>query len=216
MKRIALTALVALVLVGGNAAARDAVGSSFGTLMTARSLGQGVGDLGFGIGLGDWSTSFVGSFTYGLSEASDGRIKFGLAEPDGGDTKITFGADYKWQFWNYSQETNHPFDMAVGGLFEYGDWDVLSVLQLGGFLIGSYPVHLNSGGTITPYARLTARLESISLDLPYNSGDDSESNLEVGLSGGAQWEVNSDISLYGEFQLDGNDGVFFGIDFNVM
>ena len=162
MKRMALTVLVGLALMGSNAAAIDAMGSSFGTLTTARSLGQGAGDLGFGIGLGDNTTSFIGTFAYGLSAASDGRIRFGLAEPDFGDTKITFGADYKWQFWNYGPESKNPFDMAVGALFEYGDWDNFSVLQLGAFVIGSYPVELKSGSILTPYGRITARMESVS------------------------------------------------------
>ena len=113
MKMIAITVLVGVSLLAVNASALDAAGSAFGTLTTAKALGQGIGDLGFGIGLGSDVTSFVGSFSYGLSAASDGRLKFGLAEPDGGDTKIVLGADYKWQFWNFGPETNHPFDMAV-------------------------------------------------------------------------------------------------------
>ena len=45
---------------------------------------------------------------------------------------------------------------------------------------------------------------------------DSDNNLEVGLHGGVYWKVNSSLGLFGEFQLDGNDGVFFGIELNTL
>jgi hypothetical protein len=47
-------------------------------------------------------------------------------------------------------------------------------------------------------------------------GDDSESNLEVGLNGGVRWGLTETVSLFGEFQLDGNDGVFFGLNLGVI
>jgi len=191
-------------------------GSSFGTLATADALGQGRGNLGFGIGIAD-ATSFIGSFSYGLSEFTDGRIRLALVDADGSDTKFTIGADFKWQFWNVDSASTHPFDFAVGAFFEYADFDFLSVVQLGGQLIGSYPIALNNGGSIEPYARFNARLEALSLDRPPGfRGDDSESNLEIGLNGGVKWEATTTVSLYGEFQIDGNDGMFFGIDFNVL
>jgi len=216
MKKIMILVSLGLILVSASSYAIDAVGSSFGTLTTARAMGQGTGAFGFGVGVAD-RTSFVGSFAYGLSEYSDGRLKLGLADPDNSDTKLTLGADYKWQFWNYGPTTKHPFDFAVGVFLEYVDFDPFSALQLGGQLIGSYPVHLKDGGTLTPYGRFNARLEWLSRDLPPTAtGDDSESNLEVGLNGGVQWQMTTTVGLYAEFQLDGNDGIFLGIDFAVM
>jgi hypothetical protein len=38
----------------------------------------------------------------------------------------------------------------------------------------------------------------------------------VGLNGGVQWQMTSTVALYTEFQIDGNDGIFLGIDFGVM
>jgi hypothetical protein len=207
MKRIFVVSLI-LVVASVGMVKGEAHGSAFGALTTAQALGQGRASFGGGVGIAD-ATSFAGTFTYGLSQYTDGRLKVGLIDYDFGDTELTLGADFKWQFWNYGPQSNQPFDFAVGGFFEYVDYDFLSVLQVGGQLIGSYPIVLQRGGTLVPYGRFNARLES------YSNGD-SESNLEVGLNGGLQWKMTTEVSLYGEFQLDGNDGLFLGIDFNVM
>lgn len=214
MKRICVLTVV-LSLCVSSAALADAVGSAFGALTTAQSIGQGRAAFGGGVGLGDNATSFFGTFTYGLSQYTDGRLKVGLVDADGSDTKLSIAGDFKWQFWTYGKESGQPFDFAVGGLFEYADFDYLSVFQFGGQLIGSYPIALRRGGTISPYGRFNARLESVSWDNP-RASDDSETNLKVGLNAGIGWEMTPTVSLFGEFQLDGNDGVFFGIDFNVM
>jgi len=192
------------------------MGSAFGSLTTARAIGQGAGNFGFAVGFAD-ATSFTGSFTYGLSQYTDGRLKLGLIDSDNSDAKLTLGADFKWQFWNYGPGSTHPFDFAVGGFFEFVDLDAASAFQIGGHLIGSYPIVLTRGGTLTPYGRFNARLEALSFDRPVGaSGDDSDTNLEVGLSGGVEWKMTTTVSLFGEFQIDGNDGVFLGVDFNVM
>ncbi len=215
MKRTFLVFGLAFIMVAPTVSARSGVGSFFGTLITAESVGQGQGTLGVGIGLAD-ATSFVGTFNYGLSKYTDGRLKFGLVDPDGpGDTKLTLGADIKWQFWNYGKNGGHPFDFAVGGFFEYADFSSWSVFQIGGQLIGSIPITLKSGGTLVPYARFNARIESLSSD--NNAAvDNSESNLEVGLNAGVKWGLTSTMALFGEFQFGGNDGLFMGIDFSVM
>jgi len=214
MKKLGLAALLLLLAVSSSYA--DAVGSAFGTLTTAQSLGQGRGNIGFGLGLAD-ATSFTGTFSYGLSKYTDGRLRLGLVDPGKGvDTKVTIGADFKWQFWNVGPNTTNPFDFAIGGFFEYVDYSYLSVFQVGGQLIGSYPVRLNRGGILVPYGRFNARIESLSLNNTPPGVDASQTNLEIGLNGGVKWEMTSTVSLFGEFQIDGNDGFFFGADFNIM
>jgi hypothetical protein len=104
-------------------------------------------------------------------------------------------------------------------LFEYVSGDFISVLQLGGFALGSYPFVLSNGSTLSPYGRLNLRMENLSVDWPGGTPpglDDSESNLEFGLHAGVAWKFGSTATAYGEFQLDGNDGLFLGLDFNVM
>jgi len=215
MKRFAV--LVVFMSLGlSTAVLADAAGSAFGNLTTAQAIGQGAASFGGGVGLGDNATSFFGSFTYGLSQYTDGRLRVGLVDADNSDAQLSIGGDFKWQFWNYGKESGQPFDFAVGAFFEYVDYDYISVFQVGGQLIASYPIQLRRGGVLAPYGRFNARIESLSWDDSRFADDDSESNLEVGLNGGLAWEMTPTVSLYGEFQLDGNDGVFFGIDFNVM
>jgi len=214
MKKILILGLLAALAVTGSVSA-DSVGSAFGTLTTAQALGAGRAAFGAGVGVAD-ATSFFGSFTYGLSSYTDGRVKVGLVDHDGADAELTIGADFKWQFWSYGPNSKHPFDFAVGAFFEYADIDRFSIFQVGGQLIGSYPIALRGGSTLVPYGKFNARLESISWDADFPGNDDSESNLEVGLNGGLQWKLTSDVALYGEFQIDGNDGVFFGIDLAVI
>jgi hypothetical protein len=204
-----------LFLGCSQASAKGSFGSAFGSLATARAIGQGNGTFGFGVGVAD-ATSAFGTFTYGLSQYTDGRLKLGLYDPDGGDSEITFGADFKWQLWSYGQQTKDPFDLALGGLFEFIDiGNAFSVFQVGVQSVGSYPVALKNGRTLTPYGRFNLRLESISFDTPTNNGD-SESNLRFGLNGGVAFELSTTIVVFGEFQIDGNDGLFFGLDLNVM
>jgi len=216
MKRIIALTFIAFLLVAVQSQARTAFGSSFGTFATASSQGMGHGEFGFGIGLGDNATSFIGTFSYGLSKYTDGRIKLALVDPDGpGDTKFAVGADVKWQFWNVSSNTTNPFDFAIGGLLEYTDYDGPTVFEVGGFLLASYPISMTNRTVLTPYGRFNARLERI--DYPGTIlGNNSDSNLEIGLSGGVEWTMTSTVKLFGELQLDGNDGLFFGVNLGVM
>lgn len=216
MKRTLLVIGLTFIMSVPAVLAGDGYGSAFGTLATAQAIGQGRGTFGVGIGLAD-ATSFVGTFNYGLSKYTDGRLKLGLVDTDGNDTEFTLGADFKWQFWSYGKNGGHPFDFAVGGFFEYGDFANRSVFQVGGQLIGSIPVRLKSGRLLVPYARFNARMESLGdIQRQGKTAIDSESNLEVGLNAGVQWELTSTMALFGEFQFGGNDGLFMGIDFNVM
>lgn len=211
MKRMRTKFAIAVALALGLAvqASADfaAVGSAFGCLTTATSLGQGRGNFGGGVGIAD-ATSVFGTFTYGLSKYTDGRLRLGFR--DNIEAEITFGADFKWQFWTVGQGRREPMDMALGGFFEFVDAGGGSVFQFGGQVFASYPYHLNRGGTLSPYGRFNIRMESLS------GGGASNTELKFGLNGGVAWKATSTVSLFGEFQFDGNDGLFLGIDFNVM
>lgn len=216
MRKIIVVALLTVAMTAPSALARDANGSIFGTQTTARSIGQGAGHFGVGLGLGDDVTSFYGTFRYGLSRYSDGSIKLGLADPEGGsDTKFVVGADFKYQFWTFGPQSKNPFDFAIGGIFEYAGFENSTVWHLGGYLLGSYPIQVGQTkkSTISPYGRFNVRLESIDPDNPLA---DSESNLELGLNLGVKWDVTPTVGFLGEVQLDGNNGVFLGVDFGVM
>jgi hypothetical protein len=209
MKKTLITVVCLAVLAVPGAVHADAAGSAFGALSTASTVGMGHGNFGFGIGIAD-ATSFTGSFNYGLSEHMDGRLKLGFIDYDAGDTEIALGADFKYQMVSMTGVSNGPFDMAIGGLFEYYKVGSLSIVQLGGHYTGSYPVKLQSGGTLTPYGRFNVRMES------YSANGSSDTELEIGLNGGVHWAFNSTLGFYGEFQLDGNDGIFLGLDFSAL
>ena len=216
MKRIVIAAILMLaVIFTATPAKAEGVGSVFGNLMTAQALGQGKGDFTAGVGIAD-ATSFFGQFNYGLSQYMNGRLKVGLADPgEGADTKLVLGADLMWQIWDYTgaPENKHPFDMALGGMFEWADYEFISVIELGGFALGSYPIVMQNGSVLTPYGRFGIRWENVDFDFP---GAESNSDLEFGINGGLEWEITDATSLFGEFQFDGNDGVFFGVNFNGM
>jgi len=226
--------IVALSVLGSmvQVAQADNVGSSFGALMTAQSLAQGRAALGGRLGVAD-ATSFVGSLGYGFSNSADGRVKLGLAGDDLSESELILGADAKWQETRAYEanpqgqvvRTKSPFDFAIGPFFEWfkADYDEgivrgsTAVTQLGVQAVGSYPVRLNSGGSLSPYARINARNEWLNVeasDALGNSVSGSDSQIALGLNGGVAWRPRaSAVSLYGEFQVDGNNGVFFGIDY---
>ena len=205
-KSLLLSALIALILCGavidGNAAS---LGSGFGSFSDASTIGMGHANMLGGVGLTDDATTVFGVFTYGLSAHTDGRLKFGLIDHDYSDTEIMLGGDFKYQFISRDSLGNGPFDMAFGAFFEYYNFPS-SAWMLGAQYIGSYPILMKNNHAITPYGRFNVRLENIS----------DNSNLEVGVNAGIRWEMTRQINFYGEFQFDGNDGIFFGLDFNLM
>lgn len=211
MKKVLVVVGSILLLSSGSSFGFDARGSAFGGLSTASTLGMGTGNFGLAVGLAD-ATSFSGYFNYGLSAHTDGRIKIGLIDYDGADTELALGADFKYQIVSVDGAGSGPFDMAVGGFGEYYDVGPFSVVQLGGHYTGSYPVRLKSGGTLTPYGRFNVRVEIVDYDV----FDESDSNLEIGLNAGVHWQVNRNIGFFGEFQIDGNDGLFLGIEFGAL
>jgi hypothetical protein len=216
MKKLFVLTVALVAAAATSASAVSAHGSAFGNFATATTLGQGKGAFGVGVGIAD-ATSVVGWFNYGLSTYIDGRLKLGLI--DNSETEVTFGADFKYQFWSATGTVPNPLDMAVGGFFEFVDYGPLSVLQVGGDLKGSYPFTLSNNTVLSPYGRFQIRLENASWDAEWvgpGLGSDSESELEFGVNGGVSWQLTRNITAYGEFQIDGNDGVFLGIDFGVL
>jgi hypothetical protein len=217
MKKIAAITLALITFPVAHSLATSAHGSAFGAFTTAKSIGQGNGAFGIGVGIAD-ATTVAGWFDYGLSDYIDGRLKLGFIDADGGDTEITLGADFRYQFWSVLGTVPNPLDMALGGFFEYVDYGRLSVFQIGGQILGSYPFTLRNGTVISPYGRFNVRLERYSFDSNYpgTNSSSSDSEIEFGLNGGAAWQITPTINVYGEFQIDGNDGVFLGIDFLVL
>jgi hypothetical protein len=230
MKKFIL-ALSALITMGSVAQAEN-VGSSFGALMTAQSLAQGGTAIGGRLGVAQ-ATSFIGSIGYGFSGTGDGRLKLGFVGDDLSESELVLGADTKWQVMKafevnskgQAARTKHPFDLAIGPFVEWFKADYgtstlrgsSTVSQLGLQMVGSYPVLLKSGGSLSPYARINARNEWLSFEADNGLGgtvSGSDSHIAVGVNGGVAFRPRaSAIALYGEVQFDGNNGVFMGIDY---
>ncbi|MCK4606768.1 MAG: hypothetical protein KAU35_05665 [candidate division Zixibacteria bacterium] len=218
MRRKIALVFVLVFVMAANGEAAGAFGSSFGTLWTARSLGMANGSVGLGIGAAD-HTSFVGFFKYGLSDYTDGRIMLGIVDDEGVSATVVVGADFKYQLLNFQRGGTDPFDLAIGALAEYLDFDNMSAIQIGGHVLGSYPIALKGGTTLSPYGRINVRLERtkrVYVDRGGEISEKKESELKFGLNMGVCWDISRDVGLYGEFQFDGNDGIFLGVSYSVL
>lgn len=184
----------------------DGAGSVFGGMATAQTYGQSIGTIGIAGGIAD-ANAVNGWFGYGMSKYVDGRVKLGFFD-GGAKTHLALGGDFKWQFWSVAEASRYPMDMAIGGFFDYLDGDGGSITEIGSHLIGSYPFRLSNGSVLSPYGRINVRIERDSFH--------DKSDIRFGLNGGAAWEANRNLKFFGEFQVDGNDGVFFGVEFGVM
>jgi len=207
MKKVLLSMTIILTFTFSQVSA-DSFGSGFGSFATANTNGAGQSKILGGIGLADYNTVF-GIFSYGLSGHTDGRIKFGIMDDDADNTEFMFGADFIYNLISTEELNNGPFDMGFGGFFEYYDFNNFSIWQFGGQFIGSYPLILSNESRFVPYGRVDVRVESV------NSDTFDDSNIEIGFNAGAEWEATKDINLFGEFQFDGNDGLFLGIQFRM-
>ncbi|KAA3634805.1 MAG: hypothetical protein DWP97_06220 [Calditrichaeota bacterium] len=202
MKKVLVLIMFSALFVSASASA-----SGFGSLQTATTGGMGKGNFMGSIGVGD-ATTFSGIYSYGLSANTDGRLKLGLIDGGrGSDANLMFGADFKYNIVSTKDLKNGPFDMAVGGLFEYYDDEYGSMWMLGGQFIGSYPFIMENQRVLSPYGRINVRIESIS---------DADSELEIGFNAGIKWELSNTIDFFGEIQIDNIDNFYFGLDFNVM
>jgi len=232
MKRMFLTvaALVALTTAGY----AENFGSTFGALTTASATGRGETYIGGRLGIAD-ATSFVASVTRGLSDRADGRLKAGLIDDEFFDTELILGADLKWQVWSVETKvtegkntrSKYPFDLALGPFVEWVKFNYdndpflesATVFEIGAQLVGSYPVHTRGGALVSPYGRFNVRNESFSTDLAPGApttAEFSDSQVALGFNGGVAWRPRGMTTVfYGEVQIDGNDGVFLGVDFRM-
>ena len=241
MKKIILT-VVMLALALSTQPVLAGAGSVFGTQSTAVALGQGNANGAVTLGLAD-ITSFVGTFDYGMSKFTTVRMKLGFADANNSDMAISLGGEVRWQVWSvansvaskgsknrksnsYKKANQKPFDLSIGVMTEYlsidNDFILLgvqntssvSVFQFGGFLLGSHSFVTKGGKMITPYARFNVRMENANIKI--NTTKASSSDIEIGFNTGVSYQFTNSMNIYGEFQVDGNDGLFIGVDFKVM
>ncbi len=211
--RTKIIALAVIIVMSAAVSYADSFGLISGTLTTAEATGFGNGYLGVFGAFGDNANSFFGTVSYGFSNYTDGRFKIGFSDPDGpgSNPKIFIASDLKYQFMNYNDKSHkQPLDMAFGGLLEYVNYDPYSIFQLGGYLLGSIPYRFSGGTRLIPYGRVNFRLERGS------AYGHSDSNFEAGLNLGTKYEWSHDMNMYGELQIDGNTGLYLGMEFRAF
>lgn len=203
-------ALIAALILCPTLVFGDIGGLATGHLATADVSGTGVGYIGGFVGLGNDATSIFGSITYGFSDYTEGRFKFGFSDADtrDADPVMLIGFDYKYEFMDYYDKNgSQPMDMALGGFFELVNYQGASVLELGGNFIASIPYRFDSGRKLIPYGRANFRLEKVSID-----NADNRSDFKFGLNLGVKYELTTEMNVYGEIQMDSNAGLFLGLD----
>ncbi|MEW5925295.1 MAG: hypothetical protein AB1746_15035 [Candidatus Zixiibacteriota bacterium] len=208
-KNIILAALFMLA-ISFTPALADSGGLFTGNLTTADAVGTGVGYFGGFVGFGDNMSTVYGTFTYGMAEYTDIRFKLGFSDIDyhDSDPKIMLGFDFKYEIMDYDDTLHkNPFDFAAGAFLEYADYDYSPMLEFGGNLIGSIPYRFKSGQKLIPYARINVRMERIDPEW-----GDANTDFEAGMNLGAKFEMTTDFNLYGEFELDGNTGIYLGLE----
>jgi hypothetical protein len=228
MKAFAL--ILAGLLVWAPLAGADNIGTFMGAMATAQSTGKGQTTVGGTLGIAD-VTTYVGSLGYGFSDKMDGRIRIGAGDESGFDTAFVLGGDLRWQLMDAEGMTTgkaKPFDLALGGFMEWSKWSFsysdqfftastdMKIFEVGMQVTGSKTYHMSNGSTLTPYGRFNIRNENAKFtyeDPQFGSSSASDSQIAAGLNAGVAWGVSDQIMLMGELQIDGNDGLFLGIDY---
>jgi hypothetical protein len=184
-----------------------------GQLSTAQSPGPGKSMVGGYFGIYEDAFSFFGQYRYGFANYFDGAIKAGFISVDAGgnsEAGLLLGGDLKYQV--LDAVLGDPFDLAFGGLAEFALVDPLTILSLGGYVLGSYPFEMRNGRHVSPYGRFNMRMQREEVDLgPF--GDVSNTDLEIGLNLGTHVELTPAWGLIGEFFIEDQIGFVMGFDY---
>lgn len=220
-----LILILAGVIAWAPIADAENLGSLFGAMATAQATGKGQTTFHGTVGLTDVNP-FVGGIGYGFSDNVDGRVRLGIIDETAFETIFVVGADARWQMWDMESmaaEGNlKPFDMALGMFFERSTWNFddtfdpnsdskMTAFEIGFQATGSKTYSMSNGSTLTPYGRLNLRNEHITISS--DGFEVSDSQLAVGVNAGVAWGVTERVNLMGELQIDGNDGLFLGVDY---
>jgi len=224
-RKIAILMSISLLLTASVALAQDNdkdknatvqvsndFGGFVGQMSTAEVVPQGSIDLGAYAGFFEDMNGFFGTFRMGLLDNLDWEVKSGLLDLEyGDDPHFMIGTAFKYHF-IHGEDKVFP-DMAISGNFEYYDLDVASFngssLGFGIGLIGSYPIWLAEKHRLTPYGRLSTRIEHNDV------GDWDDTDFDIGLNLGTQYAPSQRIHFYGEFQFDDQLGFMTGVNFAV-
>lgn len=219
MKKTLLITIVVSLLSMSSASAQF-----LGQLTPAPTINKGEALLGAYMGVYEDAFSVFGQVRYGLIKYFDLGFKMGMIDWSPGygasNTGLTMGGDIK--YWFMDQRTGDPLDVSVGVGSEYLDVQDYSLVSAGGNVIASYQITYAQGKTVSPYGRLNVRWEKHSYKSPrvqplgWENGDGSESDTDVALALGAELNLWSDLSLVGELQIDDYVGFIAGVNYSVF
>lgn len=197
-----------LILIAALLLAPSAQAQFLGQLAPARTLSQGSALAGGYFGLYEDALAFFGQFRYGMARNLDGALKFGFIDFDGpaNDAGFVIGADLKYQF--FDDRLGDPLDLAFGGSFGFAGTSDFTDFALGFDFISSKSFKMRNGNHVTPYGRLNLRGERVEVDTPFGNADDTDFN--IGLNLGTDFELTTDFSLLGELQIDDQMGFIAG------
>lgn len=203
MKKIVFAALVLLV-------AATAQAQFMGQLTDARVLKDAQSLLGGYVGIyNDNAVSAFGQYRYGMTDVIDGGFKMGFLDPGkGSNTGITVAGDLRYQV--LFQKLKDPVDLSLGGGLEFFFGSHLTILSFLANGVISHRFESQTGKGVTPYGRLQARIQRNSPDFGSTNTDG-----EVGVSLGGEFEVAPAISVASELQLDSevDFGLLFGVNY---
>ncbi len=192
-----LTFSLLIVILTASLASAQFTPQLFPALTQPKGTSQVFGN----IGIYDNFTEIAGGYKYGIGGYSDFDVRLGIIDPDHGDTGFLLAGNFRYQVMEVRIED--PVDMSVGGLFETViGWDA-SNFSIGAFGVGSIPIAINEEKDITPYGRLTLRIDK------YES--DSEFNIALNL--GSKYDLNETMALSAEFNIESD---YFGFIVSYM
>jgi hypothetical protein len=130
----------------------------------------------------------------------------GFVDIDGtSESGMIIGADLKYQVMEL--RIKDPLDLSVGGQFESMVFIPGNFFTIWPYVVGSYPVKLNSGKHLTPYGKLIFRMKW------YDAGPKTKSEFNLGFNAGAALELSSNASVSAEFQFHRPAGFLMGMSF---
>ena len=207
MNRIMISLLLVLSVASGAAAQYAAQLSGAGTVLKGSSVGGGY------VGIYDGAFGILGQYRRGIGGYTDIGGKLGIIDLDSdseeGNVGFLMGIDSKYQVMEV--RIMDPIDLSIGGAFEFAAFDHLKSLVVGGYAVGSYPVTLKNGRTLSPYGRLI---------MGFNRGDPdpgpSNTEFDLGLNMGVTMELSSSTRALAEIQIDDNTAAFLmGLEFRL-
>jgi hypothetical protein len=201
MNKYSITIIAIILILASNSFAQF-TGQLSPAVTVAKGTARGLAN----IGVYDGALGLFGEYRYGVGGYTDAAAKIGFVDFDGsGESGMIIGADLKYQVMEL--RIKDPLDLSVGGQFESMVFVPGNFFTIGPYVVGSYPVKLNSGKHLTPYGKLIFRMKW------YDAGPKTKSEFDLGFNAGTALELNSNTSVSAEFQFHDPIGFLMGMSF---